>query len=81
MTPEIKALHRDPPDADMDVRNLLKPLNVLDDPSIVGRIENEVASEWAVRDKLLAQNPAGHRRSELVTSRSNPTRTVDTGED
>jgi len=29
----------------MDVRNLLKPLNVLDDPSIVGRIENEVASE------------------------------------
>jgi 2-polyprenyl-6-methoxyphenol hydroxylase-like FAD-dependent oxidoreductase len=29
----------------MDVRNLLKPLNVLDDPSIVSRIENEVASE------------------------------------
>jgi len=28
----------------MDVRNLLKPFNVLDDPSIVGRIENEVAS-------------------------------------
>jgi hypothetical protein len=53
----------------MEVRNLLKPLSVLDDPSIVGRIENEVASEWAVRDKLLAQNPAGHRRSELVTSR------------
>lgn len=29
----------------MDVRNLLKPLNVLDDPSIVGRTENEVALE------------------------------------
>ena len=27
----------------MDVRNLLKPLNVLADPSIVSRIENEVA--------------------------------------
>ena len=32
----------------MDVRNLLKPLNVLDDPSIVGRIENEVASELSL---------------------------------
>jgi hypothetical protein len=32
----------------MDVRNLLKPLNVLDDPSIVTRIENEVASELSV---------------------------------
>jgi hypothetical protein len=32
----------------MEVRNLLKPLNVLDDPSIVGRIENEVASELSL---------------------------------
>jgi hypothetical protein len=32
----------------IDVRNLLKPLNVLDDPSIVGRIENEVASELSL---------------------------------
>jgi hypothetical protein len=32
----------------MDVRNLLKPLNVLDDPSIVSRIENEAASELSV---------------------------------
>jgi 2-polyprenyl-6-methoxyphenol hydroxylase-like FAD-dependent oxidoreductase len=29
----------------MDVRNLLKPLNVLDDPSIVRRVEDEIASE------------------------------------
>jgi 2-polyprenyl-6-methoxyphenol hydroxylase-like FAD-dependent oxidoreductase len=29
----------------LDVRNLLKPLNVLGDPSIVSRVENEVASE------------------------------------
>jgi 2-polyprenyl-6-methoxyphenol hydroxylase-like FAD-dependent oxidoreductase len=28
-----------------DVRHLLKPLNVLDDPSIVRRVENEVAAE------------------------------------
>ena len=32
----------------MDVRNLLKPLTVLDDPSIAGRIENEVASELSL---------------------------------
>jgi flavin-dependent dehydrogenase len=32
----------------IDVRNLLKPLNVLDAPSIVGRIENEVASELSL---------------------------------
>ena len=32
----------------MDVRNLLKPLSALDDPSIAGRIENEVASEPAL---------------------------------
>jgi 2-polyprenyl-6-methoxyphenol hydroxylase-like FAD-dependent oxidoreductase len=32
----------------MDVRNLLKPLNVLDDPSIVSRIEDEVASELSL---------------------------------
>jgi 2-polyprenyl-6-methoxyphenol hydroxylase-like FAD-dependent oxidoreductase len=32
----------------MDVRNLLKPLDVLDDPSIVGRIENEVALELSL---------------------------------
>jgi hypothetical protein len=32
----------------MDVRNLLKPLNVLDDPSIVSRIENEVALELSL---------------------------------
>jgi hypothetical protein len=32
----------------MDVRNLLKPLNVLDDPSIVVRIEDEVASELSL---------------------------------
>jgi hypothetical protein len=29
----------------LDVRNLLKPLNVLDDPSIVSRVENELASD------------------------------------
>jgi 2-polyprenyl-6-methoxyphenol hydroxylase-like FAD-dependent oxidoreductase len=29
----------------MDVRHLLKPLDVLDDPSIVRRIENEITSE------------------------------------
>ena len=32
----------------MDVRNLLQPLSVLDDPSIVDRIENELASERSV---------------------------------
>ena len=32
----------------VDVRNLLKPLNVLDDPLIVSRIENEVASELSL---------------------------------
>ena len=32
----------------MDVRNLLKPLNALDDPSIVRRVENELASEPSV---------------------------------
>jgi hypothetical protein len=31
-----------------DVRNLLKPLNALDDPSIVRRVENELASEPSV---------------------------------
>jgi 2-polyprenyl-6-methoxyphenol hydroxylase-like FAD-dependent oxidoreductase len=29
----------------VDVRHLLKPLNVLDDPSIVSRVENDLASE------------------------------------
>ena len=29
----------------LDVRHLIKPLNVLDDPSIVSRVENELASD------------------------------------
>lgn len=32
----------------MDVRGLLKPLKVLDDPSIVRRVENEIASELSL---------------------------------
>jgi 2-polyprenyl-6-methoxyphenol hydroxylase-like FAD-dependent oxidoreductase len=32
----------------MDVRHLLKPLNALDDPSIVSRVENELASELSL---------------------------------
>jgi 2-polyprenyl-6-methoxyphenol hydroxylase-like FAD-dependent oxidoreductase len=32
----------------LDVRNLLKPLNVLNDPSIVRRVENEVAAELSL---------------------------------
>jgi 2-polyprenyl-6-methoxyphenol hydroxylase-like FAD-dependent oxidoreductase len=32
----------------LDVRNLLKPLKVLDDPSIVSRVENELASELSL---------------------------------
>jgi 2-polyprenyl-6-methoxyphenol hydroxylase-like FAD-dependent oxidoreductase len=31
-----------------DVRNLLKPLSALDDPSIVSRVENELASELSL---------------------------------
>ena len=29
----------------MDVRNLLRPLDLLDDPSLVRRVESEVAAE------------------------------------
>ena len=39
----------------VDVRNLLKPLSVLDDPSIVSRVENELASELS----LSSATPAG----------------------
>jgi hypothetical protein len=31
-----------------DVRNLLKPLKALDDPSIVSKVENELASELSL---------------------------------
>jgi hypothetical protein len=47
----------------MDVRNLLKPLNVLDDPSIVGRIENEVASELS-RNRQNEQAATRHQHGE-----------------
>jgi hypothetical protein len=32
----------------MNVRNLLKPLNALDDPSIVSRVESELATELSL---------------------------------
>ena len=37
----------------MDVRNLLKPLSELDDPSITNRIENEVVSELSLSSAAL----------------------------
>ena len=32
----------------MDVRNVLKPLNALNDPSIVSRVESELAAELSL---------------------------------
>ena len=37
----------------IDVRNLLKPLSELDDPSITNRIENEVVSEVSLSSAAL----------------------------
>ena len=42
----------------MDVRNLLEPLNVLDDPSISDRIENEAASELSLSSAAQVQAPS-----------------------
>lgn len=38
----------------VDVRNLLKPLSVLDDPAIVAKVENELASELSLSDAASA---------------------------